>query len=553
MNGSGSACHRALGIQEIVRLICYDLPKKNLALLARTSKTFTESALDLLWWEQWTLAALVKCMPEDVWEQRGTRSTGIVVHMQHLLRPITSTDLPRLLYYSVRIRQLELVYVSQSVHHELLSALDMALPAQNFMPKLVQFVWAPNKKDGLSILRHFLGPRIRKLHLSLPTTAGLSVLPFVKTSCSRVSDFDLALPSNSRNFIPLISDAVCAWGSLTELSVPNLDKAGFIHAAQLPSLKKLGLCSVDEASPLHLPEFLTKPAFPALEDLSVCCKTARFCVGLVQIISSHQLSTLSISPMSPWTTDAWQTLHSALRDHLNHVALTSLDITDCGSLVRPAEDALAPYLLSSDVLRPLLVFRKMKSVTIQTFPGIDVDDAFMEELAKAWKRLSSLHLCSEVSIMQCPRATLQCLIPFARHCPRLGSLGIRIDARDVPTFKQVAGDRVEQNWLDCIYVGTSWINSSIENMGEAAAFITNLFLMLDLSLWAYDNPMPEPFSSYQETWGRVSDLLPIFRSVRSDEQEFWTEELQAEDDEEEDEEDQEEASTTDGQTNGLVL
>lgn len=57
----------------------YSLRHHTLPSLARTSKIFTEPALDLIWREQRSLAPLVKTMPETVWEQRGYRAEKTVV------------------------------------------------------------------------------------------------------------------------------------------------------------------------------------------------------------------------------------------------------------------------------------------------------------------------------------------------------------------------------------------------------------------------------------------------------------------------------------------
>jgi hypothetical protein len=76
--------HRALKIVEVVEMICGQLDaqldnplsnrwyqhasRSSLARLARTSTTFLDPALNVLWRHQGTLVHLLKCMPSDVWD-----------------------------------------------------------------------------------------------------------------------------------------------------------------------------------------------------------------------------------------------------------------------------------------------------------------------------------------------------------------------------------------------------------------------------------------------------------------------------------------------------
>jgi hypothetical protein len=63
--------HRALGIFELVELICAELRHhrlQSLYSLARVCRSFSDSALDSLWMQQNTLTNILTCMPADLWE-----------------------------------------------------------------------------------------------------------------------------------------------------------------------------------------------------------------------------------------------------------------------------------------------------------------------------------------------------------------------------------------------------------------------------------------------------------------------------------------------------
>ncbi|KAJ6498835.1 hypothetical protein C8R45DRAFT_1093132 [Mycena sanguinolenta] len=523
-----AACKRVLEIPEIVRIIVGEfwLPKTTLVRLATTSKIFTESALDLIWFDQTSLVPLVKCMPETLWEVRGQGSSSIL----HLRRPIISTDLPRFLFYSARVRSLTLRgsnYRFGTVHPDVLRALDMALHAQCFL-KLSEFSWSPKKKDVVSIMRHFLGNRIKKIDLQLDDTAMLSIFPFAKASCPSVSNFSFRLATTveriSLHLVFAISDAVCGWQNLTCLAVPDLDRAAFTHVAELPLLTNLSLTFVDDPSH-NLSDFLSGPTFPALEYLFVCCKTARFCTSLIRVVSSRRLTNLTIHTMSVWTTSAWQELHTAMHDCLNRVALDHIEVEEWRVSGRPSDNVLSAYVLSPDVVRPLLAFKGLATIRYQIHPCLDVDDEFLEEMAKAWPEVVELEFGNEAAILQAPRSTLQCLVSFAQHCPDLLTLGIRMDATRIPEFVQVPGSRISSS-LDCLCVGTSWIDTSKDSEGRVAAFISNLFPRLQyVSPYSGDLSLPEPLGLQMESWSHVSQLIPVFSSVRTEEEEFWNAEF----------------------------
>ncbi|KAJ7830514.1 hypothetical protein B0H14DRAFT_1196736 [Mycena olivaceomarginata] len=118
--------HRALKIVEVVEMICGQLDaqldnplsnrwyqhasRSSLARLARTSTTFLDPALNVLWRHRGTLVHLLKCMPSDVWnidipETRDDEDDVILIDVKiDLRRPITLADWERFLFYSHRVK-----------------------------------------------------------------------------------------------------------------------------------------------------------------------------------------------------------------------------------------------------------------------------------------------------------------------------------------------------------------------------------------------------------------------------------------------------------------
>ena len=65
--------HRCLNVDEILRLIACELVASEtmatVAALACCCKSFKDPMLDPLWRKQYGLAPLLKCFPQDVWNE----------------------------------------------------------------------------------------------------------------------------------------------------------------------------------------------------------------------------------------------------------------------------------------------------------------------------------------------------------------------------------------------------------------------------------------------------------------------------------------------------
>jgi len=83
----------SLSIPEILDIICnefapnddldvYDHDLGSLAALARTSRTFSEPALNAIWCGLATIIPLLRCMPSDLWGERDRKDA-----LLELVRP----------------------------------------------------------------------------------------------------------------------------------------------------------------------------------------------------------------------------------------------------------------------------------------------------------------------------------------------------------------------------------------------------------------------------------------------------------------------------------
>lgn len=60
---------QALSCADVVALICSQCDRRTLASLARTRQDISEIALDALWYSIPNIGLLIRCMPEDLWEE----------------------------------------------------------------------------------------------------------------------------------------------------------------------------------------------------------------------------------------------------------------------------------------------------------------------------------------------------------------------------------------------------------------------------------------------------------------------------------------------------
>ena len=83
---TATSAHQTLRCAEVTRLICDQCDRTTLASLARTRKDISEAALDVLWHSIFNIGYLIRCMPEDLWEEREideTYATLVVISFFH--------------------------------------------------------------------------------------------------------------------------------------------------------------------------------------------------------------------------------------------------------------------------------------------------------------------------------------------------------------------------------------------------------------------------------------------------------------------------------------
>ena len=97
---------------------------------------------------------------------------------------------------------------------------------------------------------------------------------------------------------------------------------------------------------------------------------------------------------------------------------------------------LGPEAISYEALKHLTSFHNLVDFTLESYNGIHVSDADIDDLARNWPSLENLCLSSPQQPSLDSRLTLSSLLSFATHCPELRTLHLfLLDANYIPALQ----------------------------------------------------------------------------------------------------------------------
>ncbi|KAJ6560106.1 hypothetical protein B0H19DRAFT_1146509 [Mycena capillaripes] len=532
--------HHCLQIQEIVGLLCSHLEESrislrpystivgkswkrpalnNLAVVARTCRAFHGPALDVLWRSS-ALVNILRCLPSDLYHCEESGPEWNVRCDMKLLRPFEAEDWERVLIYASRVQHL----FSKSYDCDLskvLPAISACLPPQLF-PKLQRLHWG-HSDDDFRYIHLFLGPGITELSFAASCTPAIS---FLTTDALKYSALKtVAIRSDRRAVSVAETKAVSLFlRSLTcveTLSVDSMDEAGLKHICRLPAVTDLRLGTLPTLSTFNDgPDIralaVLRRLYLALAEIDVTTRFLGWCQEM-------PLISLDIEFIDFLTGQEMHNLFDALSASVLHSSLTEINLINGYEFRNSAH--FPNYIVHSHSIRPLFSFTNLTSVLILTAVGIDLDNATVSTLARAWPRLEDLDLCSyyHYSPAARPRATLECLHSFATWCPRLAKLSMTLDGTAIPSLDSDSS-RVLHSALVCLHVDHSPISTPL----SVARFLSGIFTGLkDIRSSAddKDNDVEDELTQQSEAirydlWKKVESLLPELLAIREEER-IW--------------------------------
>ncbi|KAJ7060481.1 hypothetical protein C8F01DRAFT_1058566 [Mycena amicta] len=560
--------HNCLCITEVLENIFGHLgtnyvggpPLSSLAAVARTCKTFTDPALDVLWAEQSNLENLLKCLPSSCWKEiEFGRPSEPPLTTIKILRRLEADDWVHVSKYCHRVRSLFFYsWGDRAPHAELFAEIERSLPTGLF-PNLRKLEWWPTEislsaEVFIRCLRLLVGPQLASLRLQLGTFKSASEIALLLT-------IDMALPALRYLDISVGNDAAgrSAWyptfsamalklsTPLEELELPTIDMAALRHLSVLPRLARMTLYAPkvgDIGTSVAMIPATSFP-FPALRYLRLAKTTIGFGLDMIASVENWALESLTIGLQSPERREMTGLLYTAIASHFSASCLDYLRIghpSDGREVSDPPEDTRADYAVTGEILRPLFCFGNITEVILKPPAGFLLDDSILSELARAWPNIVTLRLGSGSSVQVHPIATLNALRFFAMHCKRLGDLTLAIDASTVPDFSVYRQLRASQNTLRRLNVEISPIGDPV----AVARFVSGHFPAIDsvdtFRSWRWgqrvryrirryeegeesDDEDQEPHEEdeehkYHKHWKDVEKMLPLCKAVRAEER-YW--------------------------------
>ncbi|KAL4066484.1 hypothetical protein V8B97DRAFT_1874426 [Scleroderma yunnanense] len=441
--------HRALLMPEIIRLIftfvrefdevptdenfpsqpmIHSTPGKTaLASLARTCRAFHEPAIDELWMHLEALDPLIKLLPRRMW---GKKHVPPMIRM--FMRKKHWLTFQK---YASRVKSLRgpcyyrfATTVQRRVMAALASYPKATLP---LLPNLKEITWCEIRmfhrmEPCVSLLRYFVGPAINSVTLKLycwpyHISSETAVLAELSILCPNVTSFTAIFPPSSQNDPSQEVGAIVSnWSNIRTLRSCALPQTVMDKLISQRTLESLAIELNSSAYPPyagHLPE--------SLHTFALGGSSAAFCTRYLRNVYGYPSALALRIGVDDSNPDDINELFHILPDHLDKVALRtiSVELTSSYWIARSSET----FPLEFDILKPLLVFRSLRTVDLDLFSTGGLDDDAFSMMAQAWPSLESFALGTADVSRKHPKTTLRALISLLTHCPNLSDVRIVFD------------------------------------------------------------------------------------------------------------------------------
>ncbi|KAJ7617622.1 hypothetical protein DFH06DRAFT_1107359 [Mycena polygramma] len=518
--------HRVLQIPELVEMICSQVPshftsddfgvsgRRDLAALARTAKFFQDPALEYLWSVQDTFAHILRCMPDDLWNEVDPGDSTAMDNLV-MIRPIMSADWNRPLFYLHRIKDLYIGGNSQLPPLEILEILALCHPGDPLFPNLRFLDWTDLDHSRFCHIHMFLGPRITTLYIQLPSTVPpLSILPRIALKCPSLTFAEVYYegvpPFGFREHIcSSTSLFVRGLQGIERLRVNDLDASAIEHLGTLSTLNNLTMENLDDTTAISSSRSPHTPRFPALLRLEIYPNTLQVAISCITALSPPALVDLKVVSTHGCTTfSAISALYRSVVVNIPHTLwYLNLDIYHAERLV-----LLEAYAAKHAALQMLFCFGNLVILSLRIPGGFDLDDAMVLLLARAWPNLRELELVPDEVLPGDRRVTLATLRVFADNCPDLTYLGIELNAHEIPASEL---DDSEQRTIHTSLTNLLLGHSPIDDTFAVASFLSSIFprLLVIETRQMYANREPgdhrwaEGTVEYSRRWEAVQETL----------------------------------------------
>lgn len=171
-----------------------------------------------------------------------------------------------------------------------------------------------------------------------------------------------------------------------------------------------------------------EPILPSLGYLDIYVDSLNQGTKLLSSTPSSELGCVKIQHHLPASQSDIYALFLEIRRIYKRFPYFDTLVVEWASWTSPITDP--SFDLPQSALEPLLACRRLRVFDLISWGKLDVDDAFITQIARAWPTIETFHLRGLQRKIS--RATLGGLRELLRRCPQLLSLSIEVDARVLP-------------------------------------------------------------------------------------------------------------------------
>ncbi|KIJ05047.1 hypothetical protein PAXINDRAFT_103929, partial [Paxillus involutus ATCC 200175] len=414
--------------------------RRTLAALARTCSSFTEPAVDVLWYDLDTFEPLLRSLPLDVWS-RG-QYPGHPLREARFSRDLRPSDWDYLQKHCSRVRILgRLVdntfesdhpYVSGSVPVELLETLfgDSHTPTCVF-PKLEKLFWNHGEEAVFRYFSKFLAPSLTCIRVATKdwTAARSSALRSLQHRCPQMNDFGFFFPGYGYFFVgnqvEQFSDTIRTLHSVERLAVCAIDYHAFRHLSTSTTLRSLFIqlpCAMDYYCPVEI-------SFP--ETLEIVDVLTYHLTFVLKLLANKRFASRHLNIRSRYHYPVKNLAHffEQLRDHFSpdHLTHLSLDITETSVFSSSVVDIQSHNTFDVQCLPTLFEFHSLEELKLASYWTPDLDDGWMSSIASSLPNLQVLDLGTETGCdlsQAVLKVTMRGVVSLIDGLPRLRVLGL---------------------------------------------------------------------------------------------------------------------------------
>lgn len=358
---------------------------------------------------------------------------------------------------------------------------------------------------SLAFLRPLLGPRLVSFNLGLDLESGdhkelssfLKTLPYHCPGLKAVSLGIFLDINDAESISPVLSRTICGFDKLDRLAIhTQIDDVTLRHLIVSSQYTQLLLTirqhQIEELELSLLPSDIP---FSGAKMIGLSGLELGSMIGLLR--SEGQRFTITEFHLAvPPTSQLTLSFLTALASSTRRSSLQSLTLDRRYSNIAESQLEDIHYILSRDTLQPLVFFHNLRELSIDLKNPMSLNDQELVDLARAWPLLRFLRIVSG-SATSTHHLTLRALLMLVVACPKLESVGLCVDAVQVPKRRADRGIR------SVVLKELDFPGSPIDDAELVAKFLLRHFPSADCVL----GPRWNRGEDYAEDWLEVHEYL----------------------------------------------